>query len=670
MSNKIISKYGPEILFGIQNASVAIANSDQKIVWYNKSFKKIFGKGRLKGSNLFKLYSIPEKQFLTKTQKTFSHPIPESNHNIYITPIISKDRVSKQPGYFIELVAKTERGGNLIFNSHAVDRDITFLNELKELLVLLAKEGSLDKISLQIISKCAELSKSVFGLIVYHDDIDNYDILFHDPDELIKNKSETAKAVLSDFTFIDKWLELNKKSLLALNQKKNIGFNLTNTLKCETLIVSPCFFEEQLLATIIVGKTTGTFSTFEINIVKQLSVLLSFAISNLKTRDLNAALESRLLQAQKLEIIGKLSSGIAHDFGNLLTSIFGSVKLLRKRVSVTDDTKKLIDNIESCSVRARDLTKGLLSFGKPTPKRKELVKLNTVVNDISKVITQTFPSTITFINKTSEQLHDILGNSIEIYQVLLNLCVNAKEAMGGRGTLTLSANNLLINEKNIINHPLLKVGNYVCISVKDNGEGIKENDLQKIFDPYFSTKSKNTDLHADTESNSGSGLGLYVTYGIIKAHNGLIDVTSKINEGTQFDVYIPAFELPKDKKQMPADKIILLVDDEEMLSDLLAELLESNNYNVIKVSSGREALKVLTEEIKVDLAIIDYNMPDMNGLETIKEIRKLDSNLPVLLSSGTPELNIDSELDNYNITSCVQKPYEFETMLATIQKFI
>lgn len=670
MSDKIISKYGPEILFGIQNASVAIANSDQKIVWYNKSFKKIFGKGRLKGSNLFKLYSIPEKQFLTKTQKTFSHPIPESNHNIYITPIISKDRVSKQPGYFIELVAKTERGGNLIFNSHAVDRDITFLNELKELLVLLAKEGSLNKISLQIISKCAELSKSVFGLIVYHDDIDNNDILFHDPDELIKNKSETAKAVLSDFTFIDKWLELNKKSLLALNQKKNIGFNLTNTLKCETLIVSPCFFEEQLLATIIVGKTTGTFSTFEINIVKQLSVLLSFAISNLKTRDLNAALESRLLQAQKLEIIGKLSSGIAHDFGNLLTSIFGSVKLLRKRVSVTDDTKKLIDNIESCSVRARDLTKGLLSFGKPTPKRKELVKLNTVVNDISKVITQTFPSTITFINKTSEQLHDILGNSIEIYQVLLNLCVNAKEAMGGRGTLTLSANNLLINEKNIINHPLLKVGNYVCISVKDNGEGIKENDLQKIFDPYFSTKSKNTDLHADTESNSGSGLGLYVTYGIIKAHNGLIDVTSKINEGTQFDVYIPAFELPKDKKQMPADKIILLVDDEEMLSDLLAELLESNNYNVIKVSSGREALKVLTEEIKVDLAIIDYNMPDMNGLETIKEIRKLDSNLPVLLSSGTPELNIDSELDNYNITSCVQKPYEFETMLATIQKFI
>ncbi len=213
MSDKIISKYGPEILLGIQNASVAIADADQKIVWYNKSFKKKFGRGKLKGNRLSKVFSIPEKQFLTNIQKTFSHTIPELNHNVYITPIVSKDRVSKQPGYFIELVSKTERDSDLNFNSHAVDRDITFLNELKELLVLLAKESSLDKISLQIISKCSELSKSVFGLIVYRDDIDNYDILFHDPDELIKNKSETVKAVLSDFAFIDKWLELNKKSL-------------------------------------------------------------------------------------------------------------------------------------------------------------------------------------------------------------------------------------------------------------------------------------------------------------------------------------------------------------------------------------------------------------------------------------------------------------------------
>jgi signal transduction histidine kinase/CheY-like chemotaxis protein len=447
---------------------------------------------------------------------------------------------------------------------------------------------------------------------------------------------------------------------LALNNKNNIGFNLTEILSSESLIISPCFFEDQLLATIMVGKSKGTYSAFEINIVEQLSALLSFAISNLRTRELNTALESRLLQAQKLETIGKLSSGMAHDFGNLLSSIFGSLHLLRKRVPDTDETKRLIDNIESCSIRARDLTKGLLSYGKSTPKRKELVKPNLLINEISKVVTQTFPGTIKYIKHVDESLHDILGNSTEVYQVLLNLCINAKEATDGKGTITLSANNISINKKDILNHPWLNEGNYVLFTVKDDGSGIEEKDLQKIFDPYFSTKDKET----------VSGLGLYVSYGIIKAHKGMIEVTSKVGAGTQFDVYIPAFEPQKEKKPSSPDKIILLADDEEMLSDLLAELLESNDYNVIKVSSGKEALRVLTEEIKVDLLIIDYNMPEMSGLETIEKIRKLNLDVPVILSSGVTDFDADEIMDKYEINSCVQKPYVFETMLETIQTVI
>jgi CheY-like chemotaxis protein len=320
----------------------------------------------------------------------------------------------------------------------------------------------------------------------------------------------------------------------------------------------------------------------------------------------------------------------------------------------------LIDNIESCSIRARDLTKGLLSYGKSTPKRKELVNPNHLINEISKVVTQTFPGTIKFIKHVDDNLHNILGNTTEVYQVLLNLCVNANEATEGKGTITFSANNIAIDNKNIINHPLFNEGNYVLFTVKDNGTGIEEKDLQKIFDPYFSTKNKET----------VSGLGLYVSYGIIKAHKGMIEVTSKVGTGTQFDVYIPAFEPQKEKKPPSPYKIILLVDDEEMLSDLLAELLESNDYNVIKVSSGKEALRVLTEEIKVDLLIIDYNMPEMTGLETIEKIRKLDLDIPVILSSGINDLDNDELMDKYKINSWVQKPYVFETMLETIQKVI
>jgi CheY-like chemotaxis protein len=150
----------------------------------------------------------------------------------------------------------------------------------------------------------------------------------------------------------------------------------------------------------------------------------------------------------------------------------------------------------------------------------------------------------------------------------------------------------------------------------------------------------------------------------------LIEVTSKLGAGTQFDVYIPAFEPQKEKKASSPDKIILLADDEEMLSDLLAELLEANDYNVIKVSSGKEALRVLTEEIKVDLLIIDYNMPEMNGLETIENIRKLNLDVPVILSSGITDFDTDEIMDKYGINNCVQKPYVFETMLETIQTVI
>ena len=468
------------------------------------------------------------------------------------------------------------------------------------------------------------------------------------------------KTVRSDFKFIRKWLMLNKQSLTALNNRNNLGYNLTQSFGCSSLVISPCIFEEKLLAAIITGKKDAGFNDSEINQLRQFATLLAFAITNVTTRDLNTALENRLLQAQKLETIGKLSSGMAHDFSNLLSSIFGSVNLLRKRVELTEGVDKLIDNIENCSVRARDLTKGLLSFGKPTPKRKELVKPHQLLKEISKVVTQTFPRSITFTEEIDENLSDILGNGTEIYQILLNLCVNAKEATGRKGIIKLSAQNITIDRNNIINYPLLKEGNYVRFTVSDDGEGIEEKNLTRIFDPYFSTRTKET----------GSGLGLYVTYGIVKAHNGHIEVSSKPGEGTAFDVYIPTFEVPKEKRTELSEAIILLADDEPMLSDLLAELLESNGYNVIKVTSGDEVLRVLTEEIKVDLAIIDYNMPGKTGLDTISEIRKRKFDIPIILSSGSLKIEGDNEPDKFKINSRIEKPYEFETMLATIRKLL
>jgi two-component system cell cycle sensor histidine kinase/response regulator CckA len=211
----------------------------------------------------------------------------------------------------------------------------------------------------------------------------------------------------------------------------------------------------------------------------------------------------------------------------------------------------------------------------------------------------------------------------------------------------------------LMNFPLLDRGKYVKFLVSDTGSGIEEEHLSKIFDPYFSTKQKDT----------GSGLGLYVTYGIIKAHKGHIDVTSRKGIGTTFEVYLPVFEPQKAVKPKETDKMIMLADDEEMLSELLAEMLESSGYYVIKVKSGEEVITVLTEELKVDLLIIDYNMPIMNGLDCIAKIRSLNFNLPVILSSGSLRFE-DEDLKRYKVNSKIMKPYEFDTMLDTIKQLI
>ena len=659
MPSSIFSKYSPESIFG-ESSPIAIADNKLKIVWYNKSFKDNFAESRLRGKSLSALLSAAgsETDVTTIPKKPIVSFLTKLNKEISITPLFTERNKINPENYKLELLDSRSTSETSI-SAKGTDY-LDFRSGLQDILTLLVKENSIDKLSSEILLKSVNLTNSDLGIITFLDNGPEIKFQYFDPKTVITNSTDIEKTIGADYKFITKWLTINNSSLTAVNQKNNLGYNIASSIGCKTLVISPCIFDSNLIATLIAGKLAGDFSREEIKLLEQFAILLTFVISNINTRNLNTALENRLLQAQKLETIGKLSSGMAHDFGNLLSSIFGSVNLLRKRVDEKDSVQKLIDNIENCSVRARDLTKGLLSFGKPTPKRKELVKPHQLLNEISKIVTQTFPKTITFIEEIDENLYDLLGNSTEIYQVLLNLCVNAKEATSGKGQIKIVAKNININEENIVYFPLLKAGNYVRFSVEDNGLGIEEKHLTKIFDPYFSTKSKDT----------GSGLGLYVSYGIIKAHNGFFDVTSKLKVGTTFDVYLPAFEPPKEKKVEPAEKIILLADDEPMLGDLLAELLETNGFSVIKVTSGKEVLTLLTEEIKVDLAIIDYNMPGLSGLETIAEIRKLNLDIPIILSSGSMWSEDRLELEKYQISGQLQKPYEFEAMLAIINKFI
>jgi signal transduction histidine kinase/CheY-like chemotaxis protein len=661
MHERTISQYALTELAKSENISFAIADKDQKISWCSKGFKSNFTSKRIIGTTLVKLFDLTSPNDLSNNKKkSFNVNLPGKNKSATISCLISKNKTT---GYFVEIEQIEKPKKNDGRESSRLNKDLQSPKELQQILTLLVKEKSLTNLTEEILKRSADISKSFFGLVVFLDENNKkFDFIFYDPNKELSNKKDLEEETRDNLPFINKWLDLNKRTLIVLNRQENIGYNLTQLFQCQSLAISPCFFDNSLLASIIVGKKNNFYDELEINYLEQFAALLSFAISSIRTRELNTALENRLLQAQKLETIGKLSSGMAHDFSNLLSSIFGSLNLLKKKIPEREDVYRLLDNIENCSIRAKDLTKGLLSFGKPTPKRKELIKPNILLSEISKVITQTFPTKISFKSKIGNKLYDMLGNATEIYQVLLNLCVNAKEALGEKGEITLNATNLTVDKTNQVNYPLLNTGNFIWFSVHDTGAGISEENITKIFDPYFSTKDKKT--------GSGSGLGLYVTYGIIKAHNGHIEVSSTLNEGTTFDVYIPAYEPNAVSKVSLTEKIILLADDEVMLRDLLAELLESYGYNIIKVSTGLEAVKILTEEIKVDLAIIDYIMPEMDGLECIEKIRNLKIKIPIILSSGSLSLGDKIDYKKMGINSVLSKPYEFETMLATIQKLI
>lgn len=653
MTRKVIPKFSISDFLYSQNLAVAAADKNLIITDYNNQFKSVLNLSRIKGKSLneiinkFSSSSFPD----SFNKKQFEFLLDKINHRLTISLINSRSA----PYYFLRIDALQKLDSTKPINS-----DQHLQNELENILILMVKDYDLKIISEEILFRSALMSKSNFSFVVFIQPDGKHDYQFYNVNNETAEQQNIINEVSGDLSFINKWLDINKRSLLISNDSTGIGYNLSKFFNASSIIITPCIFDKKLLANIINVKKTGSFSQLEVNYLEQFASLLSFAISNIRMKNLNEALESRLLQSQKLETIGKLSSGMAHDFSNLLSSIFGSINLLKSRVPQDNNVLKLLDNIENCSIRARDLTKGLLSFGKPTPKRKELVKLNELLQEISKVITQTFPSRIELESNIQPDLLYILGNSTEIYQILLNLCVNAKEAIPSNGKIILCAENITVDETNIINYPLFQKGNYIKISVEDSGSGIKETDLTKIFDPYFSTKQK----------DSGSGLGLYVTYGIIKAHGGYVEVSSKLNVGTKFEVFLPAYEPTKLKADTAEkEKIILLADDETMLRDLLSELLEANGYNVIKVSSGIEALNALGE-LKIDLAIIDFNMPGMNGLDTIAKMRELKFNFPIILSSGSLGIEAEFDLKKYKVNGQLLKPYEFETMLATIQKLI
>ncbi|MDY7031423.1 MAG: response regulator [Thermodesulfobacteriota bacterium] len=386
------------------------------------------------------------------------------------------------------------------------------------------------------------------------------------------------------------------------------------------------------------------------------------SVVNLRDITQQKRLEGLLQQGQKMEAIGTLAGGIAHDFNNLLMGIQGYTSLILLDTDSNSPHYDKLKNIEQLIKNGAELTKQLLGFARGG---KYHVK-PTDINEVMKKSSQMFGRTkreITIHTKYQDNIWAVEIDQRQIDQVLLNLYVNAWQAMPGGGELFLQTENIILDEYHtgLFN---IKAGKYIKISVIDTGIGMDHATMQRVFDPFFTTK----------DMGRGTGLGLASAYGIIKNHQGIIDVSSKKGEGTAFDIYLPASE--KDvirttrltQKLLTGTETILLVDDEEAVIDTGEKILEALGYKVFIAREGEEALELYKKnKVKIDLVILDMIMPKMGGGEVYDRMKELNPDIKVLLSSGYSIDGQASEILERGCDGFIQKPFNIKQLSQSIR---
>ncbi len=366
------------------------------------------------------------------------------------------------------------------------------------------------------------------------------------------------------------------------------------------------------------------------------------------------SLERKLRRAQKLEALGTLAGGIAHDFNNILAAILGYADLVQLDLPSDSRSYAQVGEILIAARRARDLIKRILAFSKQTAGDPQPLKLNGVVEDAVKLLRASFPATIAVETRLDPNSHVVMADPVQIHQIILNLGNNAEYAMRGRdGKLTVTLANVTLDVHQVATSPELHVGDYVCLSITDTGEGMDQATVDRLFEPYFTTKPV----------GEGSGLGLPMVHGIVSAFRGTISVTSTPGTGSTFNIFLPRhIEVAAATEAAPASLgvrrgHIVVVDDEVQVLRLLREMLEALGYRTTACNNGGDALaQVKRDPAGVDLVITDLTMPNMNGRQLAEAIAGLRPQLPVVLTTGYGQsVDTDEPMPN-NIRQIVAKP--------------
>ncbi len=380
----------------------------------------------------------------------------------------------------------------------------------------------------------------------------------------------------------------------------------------------------------------------------------------------NKQLEVQFLRAQRLESLGTLASGIAHDLNNVLAPMLMSVQLLLLKIP-DPHTQQLLNILETNVKRGAALVKQVLSFARGVEGERVTLQARHLILEIEQIAKQTFPKSIAVCTDIPIDLWAVSGNATQLHQILMNLVVNARDAMPDGGTLSVCAENLLIDAHYARMYLEAAVGNYIVITVADTGTGMTPEILERVFEPFFTTK----------ELGLGTGLGLSTVVGIIRSHGGFVNVSSQVGTGTQFRVFLPAVAAtqtpPVDDLELPQGhgELILVVDDEAPIREITKTSLETYNYRVSTASDGIEAVAVYAQQKNdISLVLVDMMMPSMDGATTIRTLQKINFQIKIIAVSGLAPNDQVAKAASVGLKAFLSKPYTTQELLKTIDRVL
>jgi two-component system, cell cycle sensor histidine kinase and response regulator CckA len=374
--------------------------------------------------------------------------------------------------------------------------------------------------------------------------------------------------------------------------------------------------------------------------------------------------EEHLLRAQRMESIGTLAGGIAHDLNNILSPIIMSVEMLQMR-ETDAETKRWLSLIGENAERGADLIKQVLTFARGLEGERIPVQVKHIVKDLVSVLHETLPKSIELKYDLGSGLWLIAADPTQIHQVLMNVCLNARDAMPNGGSLRITAANVRIDENYARMNPGAQPGAYVELTVEDTGSGMSEETVKRIFDPFFTSKAL----------GHGTGLGLSTALTIVKSHGGFINVYSELNRGSRFSILLPAMEDQIETAALEAasqyprgsGELVLLVDDEENIIQITAATLERFGYRTLSAADGAQGVEIYRQRPEqIDLVVTDMSMPNMGGPSLIRELRQIDTNVKIIGMSGLMNAEQTAELESLDVSAFLTKPFSAEKLLTAI----